>query len=137
MIESPDADSPATIALSRSRIVVGANTSLVATVRVGAPGVLLLRGRVPGRSWATERQVSLTPGDWNRRLSFPLSPALIHEYRLNFGLAERWCQSLTPSAWPFGQRSARRSSWDLRAGGVYRFSGSVPPKLPGERVADG
>ncbi len=126
---------PATATLSSTRIVVGKSTSLTATVRIGAPGVLLLRSRVPGRAWTTEEQVPWTPGDWNRRLSFPLRPALTHEYRLEFKYGGTPVQVTQPAQVVVQPKiGTARSRFDLHVGDVFRFSGSVTPKLTGGRV---
>ena len=60
----------ATIQPAPPLILVGAATRLTATVRVGAPGVVLLLQRVPGSRWVTTRTIPWTSGDWNRSLSF-------------------------------------------------------------------
>jgi hypothetical protein len=126
---------PATVELTPTRILVGESTRLTATVRVGAPGVVLLRQRVPGGPWETAQTASWTSGDWDRRLSFPLTPSLTHEYRLEvkYGgatveLAPGVQVVVTPKI------GTTRSRLELRVGDVYRFSGSVTPKLPGEGV---
>ena len=126
---------PATAALSRSRIVVGTTTRLTATVRVGAPGQVLLRSRVPGRSWVTQRTFAWTAADWDRDLSVSFSPSLNQEYALTFKygeavvpLSEAVKVVVAPKVW------TSRSRYDLRVGSVFRFSGSVTPKLSGERI---
>ena len=126
---------PATLQLTQSGIVVGASTCLMATVRVGAPGVVQLLQRVPGHGWETARTASWTSGDWNRRLSFPLNPSLTHDYLLAFrygkvtvALAPAITVTVTPKI------TAPRSSFKLHIGDVFRFSGSVTPALPGEKV---
>ena len=126
---------PATVALSRSRIVVGTTTRLTATVRVGAPGQVLLRSRVPGRSWVTQRTEAWTAADWNRALSFSFSPSLNQEYALTFqygGAVVPISEAVKVVVVP--KVGTARSRYDLRAGSVFRFSGSVTPKLPGERI---
>jgi hypothetical protein len=126
---------PATVRLTYARILVGASTRLTATVHVGAPGVVLLQHRVPGRPWETARTAPWTSGDWDRSLSFLLDPSLTHEYRLEFKYGEDTVE-LAPAVQvavvpKIGTTSSRL---DLRAGSVFRFSGSVTPALPGEAV---
>jgi photosystem II stability/assembly factor-like uncharacterized protein len=126
---------PATVQLAQARILVGANTHLTATVNVGAPGVVLLRQRVPGQPWQMLRTTAWTSGDWGRSLSFALKPSLTHEYSLQFtygattvDLAPAVTMVVTPKI------TTTRSSFTLRVGTVFRFSGSVAPALPGENV---
>jgi hypothetical protein len=126
---------PATVALSRSRIVAGTTTSLTATVRVGAPGQVLLRSRVPGRSWVTQRRIAWTAADWNRGLSVSFSPSLNQEYTLAFeygGAVAPLSEAVKVVVAP--KVGTSRSRYDLRVGSVYRFSGTVTPKLSGERI---
>ena len=126
---------PATVRLSRTPIVVGASTRLTATVRVGAPGVVVLRQRVPGRPWQTARTATWTSGDWNRSLSFLLKPSLTHDYRLEFKYGEATVELASAVQVVFKPKIATtRSGFALRVGDVYRFSGSVTPALRGERV---
>ena len=126
---------PATVALAKTRIVVGATTRLTASVRVGASGSVRLRSRVPGRSWVTERTVAWTAADWDRNLSFSLNPSLTHEYSLEFQYGGSTLQ-LTPTAKLAVEPKVgtARARYDLRVGDVFRFSGSVAPQLPGTRV---
>ena len=126
---------PATVRLTHTRILVGASTLLTATVRVGAPGVVLLRHRVPGRPWKTARTVAWTSGDWNRNLSFVLKPSLTHEYRLEFKYGGATAE-LAPAAKVIvtPKISTTRSGFKLRVGDVFRFSGFVTPTLPGATV---
>jgi Photosynthesis system II assembly factor YCF48 len=128
-------EEPATAALSRSRIVVGASTRLTATIRVGAPGTLLLRSRIPGGSWSTQRKVSWASADWGREPSFLLSPSLTREYLLAF----KYGGTVTPltaaeQVVVVPKVGTARSRYDLRVGAVFRFTGSVTPRLRGERV---
>ena len=126
---------PATVRLSRTPIVVGASTRLTATVRVGAPGVVLLRQRVPGRPWQAARTATWTSGDWNRSLSFLLKPSLTHDYRLEFKYGEASVELASAVQVVVRPKIApTRSGFALRVGDVYRFSGSVTPALGGERV---
>jgi photosystem II stability/assembly factor-like uncharacterized protein len=126
---------PATAALSRSRVVTGSGTRLSATVRVAAPGTVSLRSRIPGRSWTTERAVAWTASNWQRALSFSLAPSLSHDYRLDFKYGGTVTQ-LTPvlQVTVVPRVTAARKRYDLRVGSVFRFSGSVSPQLSGERV---
>ncbi|MGZ4199106.1 MAG: WD40/YVTN/BNR-like repeat-containing protein [Thermoleophilia bacterium] len=126
---------PATVRLSHTRIRVGSSTGLTASVRIGAPGVLLLQQRVPGRPWETARRASWTSGDWNRSVSFTLRPSLTHEYVLEFKYGEATTE-VAPAAKVIvtPKVTTTRSQITLRVGDVYRFSGSVTPTLPGEAV---
>ena len=126
---------PATVQLTDTRIIAGASTALTATVRVGAPGAVILRRRVPGRPWETAQSASWTSADWQRRLSFLLSPSRTHEYRLEFQYGKATVELapavkvvVTPKIF------TARSRLDLRVGDVYRFAGSVAPRLRGARV---
>ena len=126
---------PASVGLSPAQILVGENTSVTATVTVGAPGVVLLERRVPGRPWETARTAPWTAGDWNRRLSFSVNPSLTQEYRLDFKYGEAIVElapAVTVVVTP--KIGTTRSRLKLRVGDVYRVSGSVTPALPGERV---
>ena len=126
---------PASVSLTPARVVVGVSTRLTATVRVGAPGAVVLRSRVPGRSWKTAKTIMWASGDWNRRLSFVVRPTLTCEYRLWFtygGVTVDLAPAAVVVVKP--RIGTTRSRYDLRVGDVFRFSGSVTPKLPGERV---
>jgi len=127
--------SPASVDVSPGRILVGESTRLTATVRVGAPGVVVLRQRVPGRPWETARTVPWTSGDWNRDLSFLIEPSLTHEYRLEFKYGAATVD-LAPAARVVVTPKIRtsRSRLALRVGTPYRISGSVTPSLPGEAL---
>jgi hypothetical protein len=126
---------PAIAALARERLVVGQSTRLTATVRVGAPGRVLLRTRIPGRAWETQRAVAWTADDWNRRVSFSLSPSLTHEYVLQFQYAGTTVDlTSTTKVVVTPKVGTARARYDLRRGDVFRFSGSVTPELAGERV---
>jgi hypothetical protein len=126
---------PAAVRLSNPRIVVGSTTSLTATVRVGAPGAVLLLERVPGRPWGTVRTTSWTSNDWNRSLSFIFRPSLTHDYLLEFKYGQTTTM-LAPAATVIvtPKITTTASRITLRVGAVYRFSGSVTPTLPGEAV---
>ena len=126
---------PATVQLTQTHILVGANTTVTATVRVGAPGVVLLRQRVPGHPWQTIRTTPWTSGDWNRSLSFAIKPSLTHDYSLlftygatNVELAPAVTLVVAPKI------TTTRARLSLRVGAVFQFSGSVAPALPGEKV---
>ena len=126
---------PATVQLTDARILVGASTRLTATVRVGAPGVVLLRQRVPGGAWETAQTAPWTSDDWSRSVSFLLKPSLTHEYRLAFKYGEATTELTPTTAVVVTPKIATaRSSFKLRRGDVYRLSGSVTPTLPGEMV---
>ena len=126
---------PATVELTKRRIAAGESTRLTATVSVDAPGSVLLRQRVPGRTWETARTASWSAGDWNRSLSFVLDPSLTHEYRLEFKYGGAVVE-LAPAAQVtvVPKIGTMRSRLDLRVGDIYRFSGSVTPKLAGETL---
>jgi photosystem II stability/assembly factor-like uncharacterized protein len=127
---------PATVQLTPARVLVGANTLLTATVRVGAPGAVLLWQRVPGRPWTPVRTAPWTSGDWNRSLSFHLKPSLTHEYLLAFKYGEATVP-LAPVAEVIvtPKITMTRSHFTLHVGDVYRLSGSLTPTLPGARVS--
>lgn len=126
---------PADIKLSSTRILVGASVRVTAAGRVAAPGTLLVRERVPGRSWGTARTFSWVSGDWNRSLSFLLAPTLTREYRLDFKYGST-VTVLTPvvKVVVTPKITTARSSFSLRRGDVFRFSGTVTPTLSGESV---
>ena len=126
---------PVSTAFSRDRITVGQSSRWSATVRVAAPGTVVLRTRVPGRSWGTLRAFPWEAGDVGASLSILLRPALTHEYALDFrygGATVRLAGPAKVVVVPL--ITAARSRYDLRVGDVYRFSGAVAPRLPGERV---
>ena len=126
---------PASAKLARSRLVAGASTRLSATIRVAAPGTVLVRGRVPGRPWQTVRKVAWTTSDWRRTVNVGLSPTLNHEYVLEFrygGATIPLTPTVAVTAVP--RIKVARTRYALRAGAVFRFSGTVSPKLKGERV---
>ena len=126
---------PATVALTKSRVVTGSRTRFTATVRVAAPGTLQLRTRVPGHAWTTARRMAWTAADWGKQVQFYLSPSLTHDYRLEFqygGTTVRLAADAQVVAVP--KVTTARSRYTLRRGAVFRFSGSVTPKLSGERV---
>jgi hypothetical protein len=127
--------SPAEAGLSRAQVVTGGRTRLTATVRVGAPGTLTLRRRVPGRAWQTARAISWQASDWGRRIRLDATPALTQQFKLEFRYA-----GATTEISPVVQVDVRprittaRSRITLRVGDVYHFAGSVSPALTGERV---
>jgi len=126
---------PASATLSRSRISSGASTRLSATVNVGAPGTVLLRGRVPGGPWDTLRKIAWTASDWKRTVDLALSPTLNHQYAVAFeygGKSTALAPVLVLTAVP--KVTVSHTRYALRKGAVFRFSGSVSPQLKGERV---
>lgn len=126
---------PATVGLSRASIQVGASSRLTATVRVGAPGLVRLRQRVPGRSWSTVQEVPWTSGDWGRGVSFLLKPRLTHEYSLEFEYGQTTARLTEPARLVVKPKiSTNTASLSLRVGDVYRISGAVTPTLRGEAV---
>ena len=126
---------PATVSLSKSRVGAGGVSELSATVRVAAPGSLLVRTRVPGRSWTTLRTVPWTIDDWGAVIRLDLKPKLTHDYALEF----KYGGSTTRLA-PVSQVTVvptvptAKARYTVRRGGVFRFSGTVSPRLRGERV---
>jgi hypothetical protein len=126
---------PATVSLSPSRIKIGESARLRATVHVGAPGEVLLRRRTPGGAWKTVRTIAWTAADWDKKLSFTLDPTQNQEYALSFRYGET-VTALMPTAKLVVVPKVRtaRSQYNLRVGDIFRFSGTVSPKLSGERV---
>jgi photosystem II stability/assembly factor-like uncharacterized protein len=126
---------PATLSLSRTSIVTGGRTRLTAQVAIGAPGELRLERRVPGGAWQTAKLLPWTAADLGRTLAFDFNPALTQQYRLAFAYGGK-----PVDLPPVAQVDVRptittsRSLISLRAGAVYRFAGSVSPRLPGEKV---
>ena len=126
---------PGSAALSRGRITVGQSTRWSATVRIAAPGRAVLRSRVPGRSWGTLRAWAWGAGDVGAGRSLLLKPALTQEYALDFEYGGTTVRLAPPAKVVVVPRIATsRSRYDLRRRAVFRFSGSVTPRLPGERV---
>ena len=126
---------PAVVSLSKSRVGAGGVSVLSATVRVAAPGSLLLRTRVPGRSWTTLRTIPWTADDWGAVVRFDLKPKLTHDYLLEFeygGSTTRLAPVSQVAVVP--KVTTARASYTVRRGGVFRFSGTVSPRLRGERV---
>jgi len=125
----------ATAKVSKTRIVVGGSARLTANVRVGAPGEVRVRQRVPGRSWTTLKKLAWTSADWHRNLAVTLKPRLTHDYRLEFrygGAAVVLAAPVKVAVAP--KVTTTTASLSLRVGAVYRLSGTVTPRLPGEKV---
>ena len=126
---------PATVELTEKRIVAGESTRLTATVRVDAPGSVLLRKRVPGQPWETASTVAWASGVWNRKLSFLLDPSLTHDYLLEFKYGGATVELAPPAQVVVEPKlGTARARLVLRVGDVYRFSGSVTPNLAGETL---
>ncbi len=126
---------PASVEVTGTPITVGGSSTLTATVFVGAPGDLLVRQRVPGRSWATAKTVAWAVGDWGKALTLPVKPTLTTDYRLEFKYGSTTTE-LSPiqTVTVAPKVNTSRATYTLRRGAVYRFSGSVTPVLRGERV---
>jgi hypothetical protein len=126
---------PATATLDKSRITVGGSARLSATVSIGAPGTVLVRTRVPGGAWSTLQSVPWTAADWNRQLSIPLKPTLTHEYVLRFRYGGSETQLTQPALLTVVPKVlTTKARYDLRRGAVFRFTGTVSPRLRGESV---
>ena len=126
---------PATEKLGRTSLTKGQSTRLTSTVQIGAPGKLLLRSRMPGHSWGTQGSVTWNIGDWDRKVSFKLKPSLTHEYSLSFRYGSTTVELTPPVTLVVApQIKTSRARYDLRRGQIFRFSGSVGPKLSGESV---
>jgi photosystem II stability/assembly factor-like uncharacterized protein len=126
---------PATIRATPSTIKIGSGASLLATVSVGAPGTVRMLQRVPGQAWQTIHAASWTAGDWNRSLSFGVRPSLTHDYLLQFQYGGTTTDLTSPFTIVVDPKiTTTRSRFALHVGDVFRFSGSVTPALPGERV---
>ena len=126
---------PAVATLGKSRITVGGATRLTATVSVGAPGTMLVRARIPGRAWGTLQSLPWTAADWGRGLSIPLSPTLTHEYSLWFRYGGADVQLTQPVKLTVVPKVlTAKARYDLRRGAIFRFSGTVSPRLRGESV---
>ncbi|MGE5229052.1 MAG: hypothetical protein ACM3MJ_04950, partial [Deltaproteobacteria bacterium] len=126
---------PATATLGKSRITVGGSTRLTATVSVGAPGTVLVRTRVPGGAWQTLQSVPWTAADWGRELSIPLNPTLTHEYGVWFWYGGSETQLTQPVVLTVVPKVfTAKARYDLRRGAIFRFSGTVSPRLRGESI---
>ena len=126
---------PATATLGKTRITVGGSTRLTATVSIGAPGTVLLRTRVPGRAWSTLQSLPWAAADWGRQLSVPLNPTLTHEYGLWFRYGGSETQLTQPAQLTVVPKVlTTKARYDLRRGTVFRFTGTVSPRLRGESV---
>lgn len=126
---------PAALGLSKRRVTVGSSTRLSATVRIAAPGALLVRSRLPGGSWSTARTISWSAADWQRQVQVTLQPSLTHDYTLAFrygGTTTQVAPVLRVTVVP--RMTTSKARYDLHRGQVFRFSGSVSPQLSGERV---
>ena len=81
------------------------------------------------------RTVAWSAAEWNKKLSFKLSPNLNQEYTLSFNYG-----GIVVPLMPLAKVTVvpkvltERSQYKLRVGDVFRFSGSVSPQLSGERV---
>ena len=105
------------------------------TAEIDAEGWLTVRTRVPGHPWADLQRVAWTASNWNRRLTLDLSPSLTHDYQLLFEYAGTTTPLTAVAQVVVAPKvNTAKSRYDLRAGAVFRFSGSVAPQLPGERV---
>ncbi len=126
---------PATATLGSSRVTVGGSTRLTATVSVGAPGTVLVRSRVPGGAWSTLQTLPWTAADWGRKLSLSLKPTMTHEYALWFRYGGTEVQLTQPALLTVAPKVfTAQARYDLRRGTIFRFSGSVSPRLRGESV---
>jgi hypothetical protein len=126
---------PAAVTLNKSRITAGSTVRLSATVRVAAPGTLLLRSRVPGRAWATQRTEAWSVDDWARTVRFDLKPSLTHDYQLAFKYGGATALLAPVAQVAVAPRiTTAKKRYDLRRGAVFRFSGTVAPRLRGEKV---
>ena len=125
---------PAKVDLTRKGIVVGASVGLTATVRVGAPGTLVVLSRVPGGQWTTAHTAAWTVADYGRSKSFRFKPKLTHEYLVEFKYGGSRTELAAATVVVAPRVSTRSAHITLRAGSTYRFTGSVTPALPGESV---
>ncbi len=126
---------PATARVDKARIRAGATTRLSARVRIAAPGDLLVQSRVPGKPWQTEQTIAWTPADWDTTRSWSFSPSLTHDYALSFrygGTTVPLTAATRVVVVP--KVLTARSRYDLRRGAIFRFSGTVAPRLNGERI---
>ena len=126
---------PAKVSLSKGRVGPGGVSVLTATVRVAAPGSVLVRTRVPGRSWTTLRTVPWSADDWGAVVRLVLKPTLTRDYALEFkygGSITRLAPVSRVTVVP--RVTPAKARYVLRRGGVFRFSGTVAPRLRGERV---
>ena len=126
---------PAVTRLSAQRITIGRRVSFTAIVSIAAPGRVQLERRIPGKAWQTAKAMTWTTGDWHKSLTLDLRPTLNQEFRVRFTyggatttLAPVRRLVVRPRLTPASLRYTRR------IGDVYRFAGSVSPRLLGERI---
>lgn len=126
---------PATTTLSSSRVLAGGSVRFSATVRIAAPGDLLLQQRVSGGSWTTKRSVAWSAGKWGSSLGFDLSPRFTSSYRLAFAYGAAATQiASTVKVYVRPKLTPDKLRITLSRGTVYRFAGSIRPIVPGETV---
>jgi len=126
---------PAALRLSPARVIAGHATKITATASLGLRGNLVLRARTPGRSWATLQTFAWRETDWDRSVSLSQAPSGNREYELAFtahGISQEVSDVVTLGVAP--RLTPAHARYVVREGSVYRFSGTVNPAWPGERV---
>jgi hypothetical protein len=126
---------PAVTGISAQRVTAGSRVRFTALVNVAAPGRVQLQRRTAGQVWQTAKAVDWTNADWRNSLTLDLTPRLNQELRVRFayGGAKTILDTalhvvVAPRLTPDGLRHR------LSTGATYRFSGSVFPRLRGERI---
>jgi photosystem II stability/assembly factor-like uncharacterized protein len=126
---------PAVTRLSAKRVTIGRRVRFTAVLNLAAPGRAQLERRVPGQAWRPAAGATWTTSYWQKSLTLDLIPTLTQEFRVRFAyggakttLAPVRRLVVAPRLTP------KRLRYELHVGGVYRFSGSVYPRLSGERV---
>ena len=116
-------------------ITAGASFALASVVHVAAPGALILEGKVPGGSWRQKTSFGWTSDSWGTR-AFSLSPTLNTSYRLLFSYGGRrsLISDVTSTVKVRPALTPNHRTYDLTRSTVYRFGGTVYPKLAGEEL---
>ena len=126
---------PATLTSAASTITAGRQVALSSTVRIAAPGELVVERRVVGGVWRRAQRVVWATSDWQRVLDLGFSPIFSTEYRLRFVY-----DGFGPIVSPTRQVIVRPrlkpdvSRIVVSRGQTYRFRGAVYPTLLDERV---
>jgi len=126
---------PATLLPAKKTIMAGNSVVLRSTVDIAAPGTLVVEQRLPGGVWRGERSFAWSSSDWERPLELTFGPVLTTDYRLIFTYQEDGRVVLPSSRVTVRPKlTPDKLRIVVRRGDVYRFKGSVYPRLAGERV---
>lgn len=126
---------PAATTLSARTVRTGARVRYTVLLNIAAPGRVLLQKRIVGRDWVTAEAATWSSGGWRQTLTLSFRPKLTTECRVRFvygGAPLTVASAARVQAKP--RLTPERGRYDLAVGDVYRFSGTVSPRLEGEKV---